>query len=101
MDARVKHGNGGVRTKKRLLAVPARSSSLRVQRSNGRGRLLLRKPATRSLPAAASMDEPENDQKQNGADGSGNNGGNNSAAQVNSQLRKQPTPDQGANNADA
>jgi hypothetical protein len=45
------------------------------------------------LPSPTPLKEPENYQKQDGADGSGNDGGNNSTADANSQLRKQPTAD--------
>jgi hypothetical protein len=53
------------------------------------------------LPSTAAVNEPQNDQKQNGTDCGGNNGGNDPSAEMDSQLGEQPTADQGADDPNA
>src|ERR1700737_489672 len=60
-----------------------------------------RSAGDRRLPSAPSVDEPENEQKQDGADGGGDDGRHDPGTEVDAQLRQQPTADQGANDADA
>jgi hypothetical protein len=47
------------------------------------------------------VDEPENNQKQYGADGGGNDRRNDPGAEVDAQLGQQPTADQGADDPNA
>jgi hypothetical protein len=54
-----------------------------------------------ALPSTSAVDEPENNQKQYGADRSGDDGGNDPSAEMDAQLGKQPISDQGANDPDA
>jgi hypothetical protein len=53
------------------------------------------------LPSASSVDEPENDQKENRANGSGDDRGHDTGAKMNSQSGKQPIAYKGADDADA
>jgi hypothetical protein len=46
-----------------------------------------------SSPSAPSVDEPENDQKHDCADRGGDNGGDDTGAKADTQLRHQPSPD--------
>ena len=54
-----------------------------------------------ALPSAPSVDEPKNDQKQYCTDGGGYDRGNDPGAEVDAQLRQQPTADQGADDPNA
>jgi hypothetical protein len=56
---------------------------------------------TWALPAPSAVDEPENDEKQYGSESGGDNGRDDSAADVDSQLRKQPTADESADDPEA
>src|SRR5712691_10719092 len=55
----------------------------------------------RPSPSAASVDEPEHDQKQDSADRRGDDGGDDAGAEVDAQPWQQPAADQGADDPDA
>jgi hypothetical protein len=54
-----------------------------------------------ALPSAPSVDEPENNQQQDGADCSGNDRRNDPSAEVDAQSGQQPIPDKGPDDPDA
>jgi hypothetical protein len=54
-----------------------------------------------ALPPASSVDEPENDQEENCANGGGDNGGHYTRAKMDSQSGQEPIADEGADDADA
>src|SRR5580700_3850204 len=57
-------------------------------------------PRCRS-PAAATVEEPQNDQEQEGADGRRDDGGDDAGAEMDAEPRQQPAADEGADNSDA
>jgi hypothetical protein len=48
-----------------------------------------------ALPPASSVDEPENDQQENGANGGGDDGGHDTRAKMDSQSGQEPIADKG------
>jgi hypothetical protein len=58
-------------------------------------------PRIVALPPASSIDEPENDQEENCANGGGDDGGHYTRAKMDSESGQEPIADEGADDANA